>query len=114
MSTTESGQKAERAAATYLEMRGFEILEQNWRRVQAEVDIIAQKDGAIYFVEVKYRASDRQGSGLDYITPAKLRRMQRGAQLWVEETKWRGPYQLAAVEVAGRDYVIGHFIDNVI
>lgn len=114
MSTTESGRKAERAAALYLEMRGYKILEQNWRRVQAEVDIVAEKDGSIYFVEVKYRASGQQGSGLDYITGSKLRKMQRGANLWVEETRWRGPYQLAAVEVAGRDYVVEHFIDNVV
>jgi putative endonuclease len=114
MSTTESGRKAERAAALYLEMRGYTVLEQNWRRPQAEVDIIAQKDSSVFFVEVKYRASDKQGSGLDYITDSKLKKMQRGAALWVEETKWRGPYQLAAVEVAGRDYVVEHFIDNVV
>ncbi|MCA9325316.1 YraN family protein [Candidatus Saccharibacteria bacterium] len=114
MSTTNSGHKAERAAAGYLEMRGFSVMELNWRRSRAEVDIIAQKDDTVFFVEVKYRATDHQGSGLDYITTNKLNKMRLGAELWVAETKWRGQYQLAAVEVAGRDYIVEHFIDNIL
>jgi putative endonuclease len=114
MSSTDSGRKAEQAAATYLEMRGFTVLEQNWRRPHCEVDIIASKKGAVYFVEVKYRRNSAQGGGLDYVTDSKLKRMQRGAESWVTETKYRGQYQLAAVEVGGSDFVVEHFIDNVI
>jgi putative endonuclease len=114
MSTTDTGHKAERAAANYLIMRGFEILELNWRRPRSEVDIIAQKNGVVYFVEVKYRKTDNQGSGLDYITTTKLQRMRRGAESWVEEVKWRGEYQLAAVEVAGPTFAIEHFIDDIV
>lgn len=113
MSNTEIGRKAEQAAVTYLEMRGFVIMEMNWRRPQSEVDIIASKNDTVYFVEVKYRRSHDQGSGLDYITTSKLQRMRRGAELWVYETKYGGPYQLAAVEVSGRNFAVEHFIDNV-
>ena len=42
-------------AAKYLEERGFEILARNWRHEHKEVDIIAQKDDTLYFVEVKTR-----------------------------------------------------------
>lgn len=114
MSSIDTGKKAERAATSYLEMRGFKILETNWRRPHCEVDIIAAKNRVTYFVEVKYRKTDAQGGGLDYITSSKLKRMKRGAESWVNETKYPGEYQLAAVEVAGRDYVIQHFIDNVL
>lgn len=112
MSTTHTGRRAERAAAVYLEMRGYKILEQNWRRPRCEIDIIASKDGVIHFVEVKYRADDEQGSGLDAITPTKLRQMQRAAWTWVDETKWRGEYVLSAVEVGGPDFAVLSFIDN--
>ena len=114
MASTDTGHRAERAAASYLEMRGFKILEQNWRRPHCEVDIISSRAGVVYFVEVKYRKNNSQGGGLDYVTTSKLRRMQRGAESWVLETKYGGEYQLAAVEVAGRDFTIEHFIDNVI
>lgn len=113
MSTTDSGHKAERAAANYLEMRGYDIIELNWRRPRAEIDIIARKGGVMYFVEVKYRKNDNQGSGLDYITDSKLQHMQRGAYYWVGETKYAGEFQLAAIEVAGPEFTIEHFIDNV-
>lgn len=114
MSSTDAGHKAERAAASYLEMRGFTILELNWRRPRAEIDIIARKDRVVYFVEVKYRKNDNQGSGLDYITGSKLQHMQRGAYYWVSETKYTGEFQLAAIEVAGPEFTIEHFIDNVL
>ncbi len=112
MSTTNTGRKAERAAVVYLEMRGFTILEQNWRRPRAEIDIVAKKDGIVHFVEVKYRHDDRQGGGLEAITASKLKQMRRGAALWVEETKWQGQYMLSAIEIAGDSFAILGFIEN--
>jgi putative endonuclease len=114
MSSTDSGRKAERAAANYLEMRGFTVLEQNWRRPHCEVDIVARKAGVVYFVEVKYRRNSAQGGGLEYVTDTKLRRMRRGAESWVTEEKYRGSYQLAAVEVGGAEFIVEHFIDDIV
>jgi putative endonuclease len=113
MSSTETGRKAERAAATYLEMRGYKVLEQNWRRPRCEVDIIAQKDGVIYFVEVKYRRGNEQGGGLEAITQTKLKQMRYAADSWRQETKYGGESQLAAVEISGPKYTVISFIDNV-
>ena len=113
MSTTEIGRKAEVAARAYLEMRGFKILEQNWRRPRCEIDIIATKNNAIHFIEVKYRKNDDQGSGIDAITDAKLKKMRLGAWVWVDENKYRGEYMLSAVEIAGSKYSVLGFIENV-
>ncbi len=113
MSTTSTGHSAENAAATYLEMRGYQIVERNFRRPRCEIDIIASKKGVMYFVEVKYRLREDHGSGLEAITASKLRQMAFGAELWVQETKWTGPFQLAAVELAGRDFTVMNFVDNV-
>lgn len=113
MNTTQIGKKAELAASNYLEMRGYKILERNWRRPRCEIDIIATKDNAVHFVEVKYRHEDSQGSGLDAITKTKLKQMQRAAWTWVDENKYKGEYVLSAVEVAGDDFVIMAFIENV-
>ncbi|MEO7364215.1 MAG: YraN family protein [Candidatus Saccharimonadales bacterium] len=112
MNTTESGRKAEEAARTYLDMRGYRVVEQNFRRPHTEIDIVAEKDNVIYFVEVKYRIDYEQGGGLEAITASKLQRMRRGAETWVAEYKWRGEYCLAAVEIAGREYMVMNFIDN--
>lgn len=113
MTTTDTGRKAEAAARVYLEMRGFKTIEQNWRRPRAEIDIIARQDGVVHFVEVKYRFSDEQGSGLDAITATKLRQMRRAAWLWVDETKWPGEYVLSAIEIAGPDFAVLGFVENI-
>lgn len=113
VSTTDTGRQAETAAKLYLEMRGYNIVEQNYRRPRCEIDIVAKKDGVVYFVEVKYRRNDEQGSGLDYITESKLKQMKYAAEIWVEDYKWKGSYQLAAVEVSGKGFLITSFIDSV-
>jgi putative endonuclease len=112
MSSTSIGLKAEAAAKVYLEMRGYKVLEQNWRRPRYEIDIVAEKDGVKYFVEVKYRINQEQGGGLEAITSTKLRQMHRAADAWVEENKWRGEYMLSAIEVEGPNFVILNFIEN--
>lgn len=114
MSSTSTGRKAEEAAKVYLEMRGYKVVEQNYRRSRCEIDIIAQKGEVIYFVEVKYRRTDSAGSGLEYITTTKLRQMRFAAETWVEEYKWHGEYELSAIEIAGNDFVVLSFIENVL
>jgi len=73
MSNHIAGHNAEKRAAVYLQSQGFTIHELNWKTKYCEIDIIAQKDSAMYFVEVKYRRTSNQGYGLDYITQKKLK-----------------------------------------
>lgn len=111
--STYIGQKAEAAAAVYLKMRGYTIIEQNFRRPRCEIDIIAQKDDTVFFVEVKYRQNYDQGGGLEVITASKLKQMKFAAEIWVTETKWTGQYQLSAVELAGPEFSVMNFIEDV-
>jgi putative endonuclease len=113
MTSVDTGRKAEAAARVYLEMRGYQILEQNWRLPSHEIDIIASKDNVVHFVEVRYRARNEQGSGFDSITASKVKKMQKAAWAWVDENKYKGEYVLSAVEVASPNYVILGFIENV-
>lgn len=108
--STSSGQKAETIAAEYLVREGFRILQQNWKIPQAEIDIVASRQSCLYFVEVKYRSSPAQGSGLEYVHRRKLRHMHRAALLWMQRHQWAGEYQLAALGVAA-DYVVEAFVE---
>jgi putative endonuclease len=112
MNTTESGRRAETAAGTYLEMRGYNVIEKNFRRPHCEIDIVAEKDKVVHFVEVKYRRNYDQGGGLETITASKLHHMTRGAEIWVEEYKWQGEHVLSVIEIAGTDYMVMNFIEN--
>lgn len=114
VSTTEMGRAAETAAADYMESLEYEIVTRNYRRAYCEIDIVAVKDGSVSFVEVKYRSSSRFGGGMEYITPQKLTRMQRGAETWVARSGWTGPYRLAAVEVSGKKLEVTGFIESLV
>lgn len=113
MTSKDTGQRAELAAKVYLEMRGFKILEQNYRRPRCEIDIIAEKANCVHLIEVKYRNSFDQGGGLDAVTSTKLKQMQFAAYTWIDESKWKGEYVLSVVEVAGPNFSIINFIENV-
>ena len=47
------GNEGESRASAYLESKGFEIIERNWRTKLGEIDIIAYKNDVLVFVEVK-------------------------------------------------------------
>jgi uncharacterized protein (TIGR00252 family) len=99
MNTTSVGQAAEAAAAQHLQSKGFKIIARNWRRPSCEIDLIAQKARVVYFIEVKYRTSQSQGSGIDYITPKKLKQLKHAAEVWLSENDWTGDCRLLAIEV---------------
>lgn len=105
------GAEGESAVVDYLSACGFKILDRNWKNPRAEIDIIARKDGVVHFVEVKYRASDSQGSGFDYITPSKLRQMGYAAEVWVQANGWDGEHVLSAAQVSGSDLAVD-FIED--
>jgi putative endonuclease len=53
--TIEIGKSGENQAAEYLKSMGYSITAQNWRQGKYEVDIIAENETVILFVEVKTR-----------------------------------------------------------
>ncbi len=101
MITTEQGKKAEAAVAHLLEGQGFEIIDKNWKTKVCEIDVIAQKDKTVYFVEVKYRASIAQGAGFEYIGSQKLKKMRFAAEVWIQHFGLSGDYRLMAASVSG-------------
>lgn len=112
MTNFSHGRQAEEAAAEYLRKNKCQIVDQNWRTRWCEIDIVAKRKNVMYFCEVKYRQSDAQGGGLDYITDKKLQQMRFAAEFWVAQNDWRGEYQLCAIEVSGLDYRITNVIKD--
>lgn len=112
MTTFETGRNAEAVAVEYLKSKGCAIVGKNWRTKFCEIDVIAQRDRVVYFCEVKYRLTDRQGGGLDYITPKKLQQMRFAAEAWVHLAGWQGEYQLCAIEVSGPDFKITNVVKD--
>lgn len=80
------GAEGERAAAEFLEQRGYRILARNYRTRWGEIDLIAEEGRTLVFVEVKQRLDDRFGGPEAAITPAKQVRIARQA---LQYLAWR-------------------------
>lgn len=105
MNTSDVGKQAEKLVAKYLTEQGHQVLATNWKSKRCEIDIVTQKDARVYFIEVKYRANKFHGSGLDYITPRKLKQMHFAAQIWIATNNWEGDAILLAAEVDSQGQV---------
>ncbi len=79
--TRASGASAEDIAAEFLERKGMRIVKRNFHfgRV-GEIDIIAEDEEVLVFVEVKARASTLYGSPEEAITPSKQRAIRKVAE----------------------------------
>jgi putative endonuclease len=83
--TSRLGRRGEQAARKYLEGQGYQILEQNFRIVGVEFDLIARDDDTIVFIEVKARGSDEFGFPEEFVDERKIRRLIRGAKVYYEK-----------------------------
>lgn len=114
MDRQELGQFGEKAVAYYLEKKGYRIIRRNYRVKGGELDIIAEKDGVIAFVEVKTRTPEPLVNGLEAVTAAKKKMMIRTS----EEYSYRFPHDLqprfdvAWVTVADRKVVGFQYVEN--
>lgn len=71
MNTRGIGSRKEDAAAGYIIEQGGRVTERNFRSRMGEIDIVAQDDGAICFVEVKYRRSASKGHPAEAVDAKK-------------------------------------------
>jgi putative endonuclease len=86
----ETGKKGEELALIWFQENGYEILHQNWRHGRDEIDLIAQKQGCLHFIEVKTRTSLRFGYPEESVTDLKLNRLFRAAEAFLDEhTGWK-------------------------
>ena len=78
----------------------MKILERRFRVRLGEIDLIAEQDGQLIFVEVKARRGSGFGSPAASITKSKRERMARVALAYLQRRSWLGrPCRFDVVEV---------------
>ncbi|MFH1191504.1 MAG: YraN family protein [Candidatus Omnitrophota bacterium] len=82
----EFGKAAENAASRFLKAKGYKILERNYKNKFGEIDIIAQQDGVICFVEVKARHSLKLGVPQEAVTIRKQKQICRVAVCYLKSS----------------------------
>lgn len=106
---------SEDAVCRFLHAAGYTILARRKRIGQAEVDVIAVRDGTVAFVEVKARRTI--DDGLTAIDAAKQRRLARAARAWLAQNDAFGDhtirFDIALVGPGGAfDYLEDAFADQ--
>lgn len=84
MKPNPQGLAAEAAALAFLQQQGCRLLARNWHCPFGEIDLIMQHDGILLFVEVKYRKTAAYGGAAYSITAAKLGKLQRSAEYYLQ------------------------------
>ena len=79
------GDFGERVAAAHLEATGYRILETKFRVREGEVDIVAERDGVVAFVEVKTRRGDAMGPAVEAVDRRKAERLLLAAEAFALE-----------------------------
>lgn len=79
------GDFGERVAIAHLEAKGYRVLATKFRTREGEVDVVAERDGVVAFVEVKTRRGDAMGAAAEAITPRKARRLRTVAGAFAAE-----------------------------
>ena len=109
----ELGKKGESLALIFLKNKGYTILAQNWRYGRAEVDIIAQVEDIIVFVEVKTRSTDYFGYPEESVTAHKQQLMANAAEGYFDEFEIEAEvrFDIIAIIHNVRQTSIHHFED---
>ena len=79
------GTAYEELACERLTQEGLRILQKNYRVRIGEIDIVAEEEGVLVFVEVKYRASRDCGGASYAISLRKQQKIRRVAQWYMQQ-----------------------------
>ncbi len=103
------GNRGEWLAAQKLESIGYHIHERNWRCSIGELDIVAEKNGVLVFVEVRTRHGDKFGTPEESIDQRKQTKLQQVSETYLEEhgledREWR--IDVVAIDIGKNNEVV--------
>lgn len=108
------GNEGESLVVDYLKKNGFSIVACNYQTRKGEIDIIAQKDSLIAFVEVKHRLKSYFNLS-EVITPSKQRKIIQTAATYRTEKRLFGDFifrfDVALIEQHGQEKNITYISD---
>lgn len=83
------GNEVEDAASRHLAERGLTLVARNVGYRVGEIDLVMRdargSESMLVFVEVRYRASDAYGGGVESVDQRKRRRLIRAAQCFLQQ-----------------------------
>ena len=97
------GKRGELLAEKFLERKGYEVIEKNFRCRLGEIDLIAEEGGEIIFVEVKCRSGTAFGFPEEQVSWRKQRKLWRLAELYLKGRRKDQPARIDIVAILLND-----------
>ena len=91
----------EELAAAYLREKGYVILERDWHSKHRDIDIIAQQDDWIVFVEVKTRRNRIFADPLQAVDYTKQKNLRRAISHYIRYRKFDNPWRFDVITIVG-------------
>jgi putative endonuclease len=106
----EIGKEGENLAADWLSKQEYQLLKRNFRFKYWEIDIIAEKNQILHFIEVKTRSSEKFGLPEDSVTTKKMKQLKIAAAVYLRanpQYKWiQFDIISVIIQTAGRNKTI--------
>jgi len=96
MNTYKKGKIAEEKAASFLQKKGYKIVEKNFYCKGGEIDIIAYKEGVFHFVEVK---SGENFDPIYNITNKKISNITKCIYGYLKKHKIKSPFCISVIVI---------------
>ena len=107
-----TGLSGEDSAVAFLRKSGYKIHFRNYRYKRAEIDIIAEHNGVLVFVEVKTRSSDKYGFPEESVNWKKERLLLSAAENYIYHTQWEHDIRFDIISITlGEAPAIYHIQD---
>ena len=101
------GLEGEKRVAHFLRQRGFNVIKRNYQCRYGEIDIIAENDEYILFVEVKTRKENALISGVDAVDAKKQSKITLTAQDYIVKTNCQKQPRFDVAEVTVKEKAEG-------
>ena len=110
-----TGKLGEQLGTGYLITLGYRIVEKNWRHSRFEVDVIAEKDSMIHFIEIKTRRSKKIGLPEEKVGSKKIQNLINAAEQYLYlHPQWkRIQFDILSIFIENNDAVDFFLIEDV-
>ena len=108
------GEVGERVAERWLRHRGWRVLQRRFRSGHRDIDLVAERDGLVAFVEVKARRGAVFGDPVEAVNWKKRRELSRSAAVWIDRHGRSGEayrFDVIGVLVDGEHVRVRHVED---
>ncbi|MFQ5632758.1 MAG: YraN family protein [bacterium] len=112
--TKKLGDWGEEKAVQYLIENGYTIIKRNFRWARGEIDIVAENDDLLIFIEVKTAASAQMGEPANWVTQRKQKQIAQVAQKFLQDNRIENKdcrFDVIGIMKSGNTFEIQH-IEN--